>query len=65
VIIRTYGVKGLAHKLAVPLTLIGTIIVTLATWSVVGWKERTRRSTPARPFCCRGRSWWRSGVLLT
>ncbi len=37
-IIRTYGVKGLAHKLAVPLTLIGTIIVTLATWSVIGWE---------------------------
>ncbi len=37
-IIRTYGVKGRAHKLAVPLTLIGTIIVTLATWSVIGWE---------------------------
>jgi len=37
-VIRTYGVKGRAHKLAVPLTLIGTIIVTLATWSVIGWE---------------------------
>jgi len=37
-IIRTYGVKGRAHKLAVPLTLAGTIIVTLATWSVIGWE---------------------------
>jgi len=37
-IIRTYGVKGRVHKLAVPLTIIGTIIVTLATWSVIGWE---------------------------
>ena len=37
-IIRTYGVKGRAHRLAVPLTLVGTIIVTLATWSVIGWE---------------------------
>jgi len=37
-IIRTYGVKGRAHKLAVPLTLVGVIIVTLATWSVMFWE---------------------------
>jgi hypothetical protein len=37
-VIRTYGVKGRAHRLAVPLTLIGTTIVTLATWSVIGWE---------------------------
>lgn len=38
VVIRTYGVKGRAHKLAVPLTIVGTIIVTVATWSVIGWE---------------------------
>jgi hypothetical protein len=38
IIIRTYGVKGRAHKLAIPMTLIGTVIVTVATWSVIGWE---------------------------
>jgi hypothetical protein len=37
-IIRTYRVEGRVHKLAVPLTVIGTIIVTFATWSVIGWE---------------------------
>jgi hypothetical protein len=37
-VIRTYGVQGRVHKIAVPLTLVGTIIVTSATWSVIGWE---------------------------
>jgi hypothetical protein len=37
-VIRTYGVRGRTHKIAVPLTIAGTIIVTLATWSVIGWE---------------------------
>ncbi|MFN2167870.1 MAG: hypothetical protein ACK2U9_16620, partial [Anaerolineae bacterium] len=36
--IRTYRVRGRTHRLAVPLTIVGTIIVTLATWSVIGWE---------------------------
>lgn len=38
-VIRTYDVRGWAQRLAVPLTLIGTVIVTLATWSVIGWED--------------------------
>jgi hypothetical protein len=38
VVIRTYRADGLVHKIAIPLTIIGTIIVTLATWSVIGWE---------------------------
>jgi hypothetical protein len=37
-VIRTFRVEGRAHKIAVPLTIIGTIIVTFATWSVIGWE---------------------------
>ncbi len=37
-VVRTYGVEGRAHKIAVPLTLVGTVIVTFATWSVIGWE---------------------------
>ena len=37
-IIRTYDVRGRVHKIAVPLTLAGAIIVTLATWSVTVWE---------------------------
>lgn len=37
-VIRTYRVEGLTHKIAVPLTIVGTIIVTFATWSVIGWE---------------------------
>jgi hypothetical protein len=38
IVIRTYRVEGRVHKLAVPLTIVGTIIVTFATWSVIGWE---------------------------
>jgi hypothetical protein len=38
IVIRTYRVDGRVHKLAVPLTIVGTIIVTFATWSVIGWE---------------------------
>jgi hypothetical protein len=38
VVIRTYRVEGRVHKLAVPLTIIGTIIVAFATWSVIFWE---------------------------
>jgi hypothetical protein len=38
IVIRTTGVEGRVHKLAVPLTIVGTIIVTFATWSVIGWE---------------------------
>jgi hypothetical protein len=37
-VIRIYRVEGRVHKIAVPLTIIGTIIVTFATWSVIGWE---------------------------
>jgi hypothetical protein len=37
-VIRTYRVEGRVHKIAVPLTLAGTVIVTFATWSVIGWE---------------------------
>ena len=37
-IIRFYKIEGRIQKLAVPLTIIGTIIVTFATWSVMGWE---------------------------
>jgi hypothetical protein len=37
-VIRTYRVEGCVHKIAVPLTIIGTLIVTFATWSVIGWE---------------------------
>lgn len=38
-VIRTFDVRGRVHKIAVPLTLIGTAIVTFATWSVVAWEN--------------------------
>jgi hypothetical protein len=41
-VIRTYRLQGRVHKIAVPLTLVGTIIVTFATWSVVGWEGAHR-----------------------
>jgi hypothetical protein len=37
-VIRTFRVEGRVHKIAVPLTIVGTIIVTFATWSVIGWE---------------------------
>jgi len=37
-VIRTFQVAGRVHKIAVPLTLVGTAIVTFATWSVIGWE---------------------------
>jgi hypothetical protein len=37
-VIRMYRVSGRAHKVAIPLTIIGTVIVTFATWSVIGWE---------------------------
>ncbi len=37
-VMRTYGVERRVHRIAVPLTLVGTIIVTFATWSVIGWE---------------------------
>jgi hypothetical protein len=37
-VIRTYRVEGRVHKIAVPLTIVGTVIVTFATWSVIGWE---------------------------
>jgi hypothetical protein len=37
-VIRTYRVEGRVHKIAVPLTIVGTTIVTFATWSVIGWE---------------------------
>jgi hypothetical protein len=38
IVIRTYKVEGRVHKVAVPLTIVGTMIVTFATWSVIGWE---------------------------
>jgi hypothetical protein len=37
-VIRTCRVEGRTHKIAVPLTIVGTTIVTFATWSVIGWE---------------------------
>jgi len=37
-VIRAYRVEGRVHRIAVPLTIVGTIIVTFATWSVIGWE---------------------------
>ncbi len=41
-VIRFFRVEGRVQKLAVPLTLIGTVIVTFATWSVIGWEGAHR-----------------------
>jgi hypothetical protein len=38
-VIRYFDVRGRTHKWAVPLTLVGTTIVTLACWSVVFWEQ--------------------------
>ena len=35
---RCFDMRGCAHKWAVSLTIVGTIIVTLACWSVVFWE---------------------------
>jgi hypothetical protein len=37
-VLRTYRVEGRIHKIAIPLTMVGTVIVTFATWSVIGWE---------------------------
>jgi hypothetical protein len=37
-VIRAYRVEGRVHRTAVPLTIVGTVIVTFATWSVIGWE---------------------------
>jgi hypothetical protein len=37
-VILAYRVEGRVHRIAVPLTIVGTIIVTFATWSVIGWE---------------------------
>lgn len=37
-VIRTFHVEGRVQKIAVPLTLVGTVVVTFATWSVIGWE---------------------------
>jgi hypothetical protein len=41
-VIRYFRVEGRVQKIAVPLTLIGTVIVTFATWSVIGWEGAHR-----------------------
>ena len=41
-VIRTYDVSGRVHRIAVPLTIIGTAVVTFATWSVIGWEGAHR-----------------------
>lgn len=38
IVIRFYRVAGRVHKIAIPLTIVGTIILTIATWSVIGWE---------------------------
>lgn len=37
-VIRTFRVQGRVHQIAIPLTIVGTLIVTFATWSVIGWE---------------------------
>jgi hypothetical protein len=41
-VIRFYNVTGAVRKIALLLTLVGTIIVTFATWSVVRWEGAHR-----------------------
>jgi hypothetical protein len=41
-VIRFFRIEGRVQKLAVPLTLLGTVIVTFATWSVIGWEGAHR-----------------------
>jgi hypothetical protein len=41
-VIRTYRVEGRVQKLAVSLTIVGVVIVTFATWSVIGWEGAHR-----------------------
>jgi len=41
-VIRFYKMAGLGQKIAIPLTLVGTIIVTFATWSVIRWEGAHR-----------------------
>jgi hypothetical protein len=41
-VIRFFRVQGRVQKLAVPLTLIGTLVVTFATWSVIRWEGAHR-----------------------
>jgi hypothetical protein len=41
-VIRFYRIEGRVQKIAVPLTLVGTVIVTFATWSVVRWEGAHR-----------------------
>jgi hypothetical protein len=41
-VIRFFRVEGRVQKLAVPLTLIGTVVVTFATWSVIRWEGAHR-----------------------
>jgi hypothetical protein len=38
IVIRFFRVEGRVHKIAVPLTIIGTVVLTFATWSVIGWE---------------------------
>ncbi len=37
-VIRSYDLKGRVHKIAVPLTIFGTIVIAFATWSVMFWE---------------------------
>jgi hypothetical protein len=41
-IIRFYRISGLVQKVAVPMTLLGTIVITFAAWSVVRWEGAHR-----------------------
>ncbi|MGC9335107.1 MAG: hypothetical protein ACP5JJ_13215 [Anaerolineae bacterium] len=41
-VIRYFRIEGRVQKVAVPLTLVGTVIVTFATWSVIGWEGAHR-----------------------
>jgi len=41
-VIRYFDVRGRTHKWVLPMTLIGTTVVTLACWSIVFWEHAHR-----------------------
>ncbi len=41
-VIRFYNVTGSIRRIALSLTLVGTVVVTFATWSVIGWEGAHR-----------------------
>jgi hypothetical protein len=53
-VIRYFDVRGRTHKWAVSLILVGTFVVTLATWSVTFWKQAHRLINAGSAFLLPG-----------